>query len=258
MQKYSDFFKTLHDEQGPTGYLGRGTHYSVLRAVVFHDPIGEPLPQGQFVDFAVIWDEDHDTRVMEPIEEIYRRGLLSSCIMFGERQGFFTAILSIMVQSPLRVAFLRTEIDAICQSLKDPWPSDVVHRNRTTRAKNPIISDNDKKVDLYLRNLQMLWELGVQGWPPFNRAFLEMVEDLTLSIRSANCLKNDNILYVGDLVQKSQTEILQIPNMGRVGLNEIRLALAGLGLDLGMEIPGWPPNNIESLAEGLTKHLEEA
>jgi DNA-directed RNA polymerase subunit alpha len=104
----------------------------------------------------------------------------------------------------------------------------------------------------------MLWELGVQGWPPFNRAFLEMVEDLTLSIRSANCLKNDNILYVGDLVQKSQTEILQIPNMGRVGLNEIRLALAGLGLDLGMEIPGWPPNNIESLAEGLTKHFEDA
>jgi hypothetical protein len=76
MQTYSDFFKTLHDETSPTGYLGRGTHHSVLRALVFHDPMGKPLPEGQFADFAVIWDEDHDTRVMEPIEEIYRRGLV--------------------------------------------------------------------------------------------------------------------------------------------------------------------------------------
>jgi hypothetical protein len=76
MRSYSDFFKTLHDETGPTGYLGRGTHYSVLRAIVFHDPSGRVLPQGQFADFAVIWDEDHDTRVMKPIEEIYRRATI--------------------------------------------------------------------------------------------------------------------------------------------------------------------------------------
>ena len=94
MQKYSDFFKTLHDETGPTGYLGQGTHYSVLRAVVFHDPLGKILPEGQFADFAVIWDGDHDIRVMEPIEEIYRRGLLPSFTTFGEHKGFFTAILS--------------------------------------------------------------------------------------------------------------------------------------------------------------------
>ena len=94
MQRYSDFFKTLHDETSPTGHLGRGTHYSVLRAVVFHDPAGKPLSAGHFVDFAVIWDEDHDARVMKPIEEIYRRGLLSSFVVFGERKGNFTAILS--------------------------------------------------------------------------------------------------------------------------------------------------------------------
>jgi hypothetical protein len=91
MQTYSAFFKTLHDETGPTGYLGRGTHYSVLRAVVFHAPNGAHLPEGQFADFAVIWDEDHDVRVIRPIEEIYRRGLLSSFLMFGEQRGLFTA-----------------------------------------------------------------------------------------------------------------------------------------------------------------------
>src|SRR5215831_20387208 len=101
MRTYSDFFKTLHDETGPTGYLGRGTHYSVLRAVVFHDHMGKPLAEGQFADFAVIWDEDHDARVMEPIEQIYGQGLLSSFLMFGERQGSFTAVLSNKVTSAI-------------------------------------------------------------------------------------------------------------------------------------------------------------
>ena len=88
MQAYSDFFQTLHDETSPTGYLGRGTHCSVLRAVVFHDPMGKPLPEGQFTDFAVIWDEDHDTRVIEPIEEILSPcgGLLSSYLHVRREQ----------------------------------------------------------------------------------------------------------------------------------------------------------------------------
>src|SRR5262245_57485669 len=94
MQRYSDFFTTIHDETGPTGYLGRGTHYSILRAMVFHDPVGKPLPEGQHTDFALIWDEDHDVRVIEPIEEIYRRRLLSGFLMFGECRGCFTGVLS--------------------------------------------------------------------------------------------------------------------------------------------------------------------
>jgi hypothetical protein len=105
MRSYSAFFKTLHDETGPTGYLGRGTHYSVLRAIVFHDQAGEPLSEGQFLDFAVIWDEDHDTRVMETIEEIYRRGSLSSFEVFGERKGFFTAVLSSALSKLAAVPF---------------------------------------------------------------------------------------------------------------------------------------------------------
>ena len=71
MHKYSAFFETLHDERTPTGKLGRGTHYSVLRAVVFSDSMGKPLTAAQFADFAIIWDEDHDERVIEPIEKFY-------------------------------------------------------------------------------------------------------------------------------------------------------------------------------------------
>ena len=89
--------------------------------------------------------------------------------------------------------------------------------------------------------------------PPFNRNLLRKVDELELSVRSANCLKNDNIVYIGDLVQKSEAEMLRTPNFGRKSLNEIKEVLATMGLHLGMEIPNWPPENIEDLA----KRIEE-
>ncbi len=86
---------------------------------------------------------------------------------------------------------------------------------------------------------------------PFNRNLLRKVDELELSVRSANCLKNDNIVYIGDLVQKSEQEMLRTPNFGRKSLNEIKEVLANMGLGLGMTVPGWPPENIEDLAKRL-------
>ena len=88
---------------------------------------------------------------------------------------------------------------------------------------------------------------------PFNRNLLRKVDELELSVRSANCLKNDNIVYIGDLVQKSEQEMLRTPNFGRKSLNEIKEVLSSMGLALGMSVTGWPPENIEDLA----KRLEE-
>jgi hypothetical protein len=190
MQKYSDFYKTLHDETSPTGYLGRGTHYSVLRAVVFHDQMGKSAPEGQFADFAVIWDEDHDTRVMEPIEEIYRRGLLSSFLAFGERKGFFTAVLS------TKLSLVET---------------------------------------------------------PFEVVLFRRVEEQDLSVRSTNFLRNNNIVYIGDLVQQTEGAMLRTPNFGRNCLNEIKEWLASLGLHLGTKLQGWPPDNIEGIVRDIER-----
>jgi DNA-directed RNA polymerase subunit alpha len=89
---------------------------------------------------------------------------------------------------------------------------------------------------------------------PFNPALLKKVDELELSVRSANCLKNDNIVYIGDLIQKSEAEMLRTPNFGRKSLNEIKEVLAGMGLHLGMEVPGWPPENIEDLAKRFEEH----
>jgi DNA-directed RNA polymerase subunit alpha len=86
---------------------------------------------------------------------------------------------------------------------------------------------------------------------PFNRNLLRKVDELELSVRSANCLKNDNIVYIGDLVQKSEQEMLRTPNFGRKSLNEIKEVLTAMGLALGMNVPGWPPENIEDLARRL-------
>ena len=86
---------------------------------------------------------------------------------------------------------------------------------------------------------------------PFNKNLLRKVDELELSVRSANCLKNDNIIYIGDLVQKSEAEMLRTPNFGRKSLNEIKEVLAQMGLHLGMEIADWPPENIEYLAKKL-------
>jgi DNA-directed RNA polymerase subunit alpha len=83
---------------------------------------------------------------------------------------------------------------------------------------------------------------------PFNPNLLRKVDELELSVRSANCLKNDNIVYIGDLVQKTEAEMLRTPNFGRKSLNEIKEVLSQMGLSLGMEVPGWPPENIEELA----------
>ncbi|MEM7527770.1 MAG: DNA-directed RNA polymerase subunit alpha C-terminal domain-containing protein, partial [Pseudomonadota bacterium] len=83
----------------------------------------------------------------------------------------------------------------------------------------------------------------------FNPLLLKKVDELELSVRSANCLKNDNIVYIGDLIQKTEAEMLRTPNFGRKSLNEIKEVLTTMGLHLGMDVPQWPPENIEDLAK---------
>ncbi len=84
---------------------------------------------------------------------------------------------------------------------------------------------------------------------PFNKVLLKKVDELELSVRANNCLKNDNIVYVGELVQKTENDMLKTPNFGRKSLNEIKEQLGLMGLYLGMEVEGWPPENIEELSK---------
>ena len=92
-------------------------------------------------------------------------------------------------------------------------------------------------------------EINTKDSLPFNPNLLKKVEELELSVRSANCLKNDNIIYIGDLVQKTESEMLRTPNFGRKSLNEIKEVLQQMELGLGISVPDWPPENIEDLAK---------
>lgn len=84
---------------------------------------------------------------------------------------------------------------------------------------------------------------------PFNKNLLKKVDELELSVRSANCLKNENIVYIGDLVRKTEGAMLRTPNFGRKSLNEIKEVLSDMGLRFGMEVDNWPPENIDDLAK---------
>ncbi len=91
----------------------------------------------------------------------------------------------------------------------------------------------------------------VDGNARLMKCLVKKVDELELSVRSANCLKNDNIVYIGDLVMMSEQDMLKTPNFGRKSLNEIKDVLQTFGLHLGMEIEEWPPENIEALSASL-------
>ncbi len=82
--------------------------------------------------------------------------------------------------------------------------------------------------------------------PQVDPILLRPVDDLELTVRSANCLKAENIYYIGDLIQRTETELLKTPNLGRKSLNEIKEVLASRGLTLGMKLENWPPAGLEN------------
>lgn len=90
---------------------------------------------------------------------------------------------------------------------------------------------------------------------PFNPNLLRRVEELDLSLRSSNCLKKENIVYIGDLVSKSEYELLRTPNFGRKSLSEINDVLGQMGLSLGMAVTGWPPEDIDESLKKLKDSL---
>ena len=83
--------------------------------------------------------------------------------------------------------------------------------------------------------------------PQVDPILLKPVDDLELTVRSANCLKAENIYYIGDLIQRTETELLKTPNLGRKSLNEIKEVLASRGLTLGMKLENWPPAGLDKL-----------
>ena len=90
--QYSSLFTTIYDQPEPVGRIGRGTHYSILRSVEWLDVMRQPLKVPQIHDFAIIWDEDHDVRLIDVLERLYLTGLLAPIQFIGERKAMLTVI----------------------------------------------------------------------------------------------------------------------------------------------------------------------
>jgi hypothetical protein len=164
-------FSCLHDEQEPVGTLGRGTHYSVFRAVEWLDVVRTPLVRPEIHDFAVIWDEDHDARIVNAIEGIYMAGLMSPVQFVGERKGSLTVIVAAKFyfsinQNVLEDYRLSLEGAANAALGTDNWPTTlgVFHRDPDSEETNlqDLIAAEKFRVTTYVRNIDSLWSLGTK------------------------------------------------------------------------------------------------
>ena len=160
------------------------------------------------------------------------------------------------VYSPVRKVSYKVENTRVGQVTDYDKLSMTVETNGTVTPEDSValaarILQDQLQLFINFEEPRAQVELEAASELPFNKNLLRKVDELELSVRSANCLKNDNIVYIGDLVQKSEAEMLRTPNFGRKSLNEIKEVLSQMGLHLGMEITNWPPDNIEDLARRL-------
>ena len=100
------------------------------------------------------------------------------------------------------------------------------------------------QISVFVNLEESMVQSGEEEQPEIDAALLRSVDDLELTVRSANCLKAENIYYIGDLVQHTETELLKTPNLGKKSLTEIKDVLAQRGLALGWKIENWPPASL--------------
>ena len=164
---YSPLFTTIYDEAQPVGNLGRGTHYSILRAAQPLNYSNKRQKEIQAQDLCVVWDEDHDTRVIEVIEELYLQNLLAPVIFIGERKGSVTVLVHIdFRKNDLLFEKFAQQLGHITCSLNDPWTMGIetYRAPRWERFESVIVNASSEKVKTYLDNISNLWDLGLKKY----------------------------------------------------------------------------------------------
>ena len=135
----------------------------------------------------------------------------------------------------------RTDLDRLVMTIET---NGVITPEEASRQSAGILVDQ-LVVFAALENNQVMGDVQSSRAPMVDPMLLRPVDDLELTVRSANCLKAENIYYIGDLIQRSENELLKTPNLGRKSLNEIKDVLAARGLTLGMKIESWPSTGLE-------------
>ena len=133
----------------------------------------------------------------------------------------------------------RTDLDKL---IMDVETNGVIDAEQAIRDAARILMG---QLSVFANLESALTEVEVKQAPQVDPVLLRPVDDLELTVRSANCLKAENIYYIGDLIQRSENELLKAPNLGRKSLNAIKDVLASKGLTLGMKLENWPPAGLE-------------
>lgn len=179
--QYSTLFSCLHDERHPVGTLGRGTHHSIFRCPQWRDfptILDAPLVQ----DFCVVWDEDHDERIIRVIERIYMADLLSPVMFIGERKGGLTVILRESVLERVSEDAYQEYVEKLVEladDLDDPWGCSVgtfsYSNEPVIDAMSTIVNDDPSRVGKYLIGIHASWVLGLKPFKP--RSLLDVMFD---------------------------------------------------------------------------------
>lgn len=135
----------------------------------------------------------------------------------------------------------RTNLDKLIIELETDG---TVDPEETVKLAATILHDQLSVFVDFEKVNEKIVEDAVPAEPEFDPVLLRPVDDLELTVRSANCLKAENIFYIGDLIQRTEVELLKTPNLGKKSLTEIKDILALKGLSLGMRLENWPPENL--------------
>lgn len=173
--KYSPFLNCIYDEPAPIGHIGRGTHYSVVQALSWRSEKGELRQQASVQNVAIIWDEDHDERIIPCVEALLMAGLLHAVSMIGERKGGVTVVFNSMSAACLsdnQKRVYREEVTRVINDVVDAKSGDswaITFGEMTdvpSLAKDGyeifhqyLIQDDVHKVDTYIRNINYLWDI---------------------------------------------------------------------------------------------------
>ncbi len=168
----------------------------------------------------------------------------------GETKSIGRIVLDASFSPVRRVSYMvesarveqRTDLDKL---IIDVETNGVIAPEEAVRQSARILVEQLSVFAALEGGAEPMAETGAVRAPQIDPILLRPVDDLELTVRSANCLKAENIYYIGDLIQRTENELLKTPNLGRKSLNEIKEVLASRGLTLGMKLENWPPAGLE-------------
>ena len=190
-------------------------------------------------------------RGYEPVSVRKLNSELSLVVGALQLDASYSPIVKVAYQVESTRVEQRTNLDKLVIELET---NGTVDPEQTIKMAATILHDQLSVFVDFEKVNDLVPEEEVEVVEVFDPVLLRPVDDLELTVRSANCLKAENIFYIGDLIQRTEVELLKTPNLGKKSLTEIKDILALKGLSLGMRLENWPPDNLADQSHAISTH----